>query len=138
MVPALQEAVTPIVYTRPGCGGSDALPAALAATPWSTGQAAEQLRELLSRLDVPAPRVFAGHSIGGLIIEAYASRWPGEVAGMVLVDPSSTELALGLDKPDRVFADSDDGTGIVFSWDAIAAEQRAFGRRCPLSSSAGR
>jgi pimeloyl-ACP methyl ester carboxylesterase len=40
----------------------------------------------LSAAAIPGPYVLAGHSFGGLIIRLYASTYPDEVVGMVLVD----------------------------------------------------
>lgn len=47
----------------------------------------EELRRLLDSTGVASPRILAGHSYGGLVVRAYAARYPGEVAGVVLVDP---------------------------------------------------
>ncbi len=47
----------------------------------------EELRRLLDCAGVASPRILAGHSYGGLVVKAYAARYPIEVAGMVLVDP---------------------------------------------------
>jgi pimeloyl-ACP methyl ester carboxylesterase len=44
------------------------------------------LHALLATASVPGPYVLVGHSIGGLIARLYASTYPDEVAGMVLVD----------------------------------------------------
>jgi pimeloyl-ACP methyl ester carboxylesterase len=37
---------------------------------------------------VPAPYVLVGHSLGGLYARHYAQRYPGEVSGLVLLDPA--------------------------------------------------
>jgi pimeloyl-ACP methyl ester carboxylesterase len=44
------------------------------------------LHALLDAADVPGPYVLAGHSNGGLFSLLYASRYPEQVAGMVLID----------------------------------------------------
>lgn len=41
---------------------------------------------------MPGPYVLVGHSYGGLITRLYASTYPDEVVGMVLVDVLSPEL----------------------------------------------
>jgi pimeloyl-ACP methyl ester carboxylesterase len=46
---------------------------------------------LLERAQVPGPYVLAGHSFGGLYVRTYASRYPGEVAGLVLVDSTAAK-----------------------------------------------
>ena len=40
---------------------------------------------------MPGPYVLVGHSIGGLFVRLYAHTYPGEVAGLVLVDASHEE-----------------------------------------------
>jgi pimeloyl-ACP methyl ester carboxylesterase len=44
---------------------------------------------LLDAASVPGPSVLVGHSIGGLIVDAFARRWPDQGSGMVLIDTSS-------------------------------------------------
>ncbi len=58
------------------------------------------LHALLAAARVPGPYVLAGHSNGGLFSLLYASRYPEQVAGMVLIDgvhpdyhPRSIEVA---------------------------------------------
>lgn len=48
---------------------------------------AEQLREGLRRARVKPPFVLVGHSYGGDLMRVFASQYPNEVRGMVLVDP---------------------------------------------------
>jgi pimeloyl-ACP methyl ester carboxylesterase len=52
---------------------------------------AEELHALLHKADVPPPYVLVGHSMGGYDVRLYASLYPGDVAGMVLVDASHPE-----------------------------------------------
>lgn len=54
--------------------------------------AALDLRELLQALAVKPPYVLVGHSLGGLHVRAFASLFPAEVTGLVLVDPSHEHL----------------------------------------------
>jgi pimeloyl-ACP methyl ester carboxylesterase len=44
------------------------------------------LHALLAAAAVSGPYVFVGHSVGGLLVRLYASTYPDEVGGMVLVD----------------------------------------------------
>jgi pimeloyl-ACP methyl ester carboxylesterase len=46
------------------------------------------LHALLAAASVPAPYVLVGHSLGGLVVRLYASAYPDEAAGLVLVDAS--------------------------------------------------
>jgi pimeloyl-ACP methyl ester carboxylesterase len=50
------------------------------------------LHALLHAAGVPGPFVLAGHSLGGLFVRLYASTYPGEVVGLVLVDAYSERL----------------------------------------------
>lgn len=54
--------------------------------PRTSGEAVYDLHRLLHIAGVPGPYVFVNHSTGGLIDLLYASTYPREVAGMVLVD----------------------------------------------------
>jgi pimeloyl-ACP methyl ester carboxylesterase len=46
------------------------------------------LHAALQAADVPGPYVLVGHSSGGFEARVFAQKWPGEVAGMVLLDTS--------------------------------------------------
>ena len=54
------------------------------------------LHALLHAADVPGPYVLAGHSFGGLISRLYASTYPDEVVGVILVDAFSEGVRAGL------------------------------------------
>ena len=75
-------------YDRAGYGWSEAGP-----EPRTISNITTELRELLRTAGVDPPYVLVGHSFGGLVVQLYASRFPGEVAGMVLVDSSHPKLA---------------------------------------------
>jgi pimeloyl-ACP methyl ester carboxylesterase len=49
---------------------------------------AEQLHDLLQAANVASPYILVGHSMGGYDVRLYASLYPADVAGMVLVDSS--------------------------------------------------
>lgn len=46
----------------------------------------DDLHALLTAAKVPGPYVLVGHSYGGLIVRLYASTYPNDVAGLVLID----------------------------------------------------
>ena len=69
-------------YSRPGYGASSPF-----ATPRTPTVIVEELRELLSSQGYAPPYVLVGHSMGGTYMELFAKLHPGEVAGVVLVDP---------------------------------------------------
>jgi pimeloyl-ACP methyl ester carboxylesterase len=74
-------------YDRAGMGWSDRGP-----KPRDAHQIATELHTLLMRAGVPGPYVLVGHSFGGLYVRTYAADYPGEVAGMVLVDATHPDL----------------------------------------------
>ena len=84
IAPVVARASTVCVYDRPGVGWSDA-----ADGPQDGDQIAADLHTLLDRAHVPGPYVLGGHSFGGLYVQAFAARFPEQVAGMVLLDSTS-------------------------------------------------
>jgi pimeloyl-ACP methyl ester carboxylesterase len=77
------ELTTSVVYDRAGTGWSD--PVSL---PRTLAEVTEELRALLRAADVPAPYLLVGHSLGGFYARYYATRFPAEVTGMVLMEPA--------------------------------------------------
>ena len=71
-------------YDRAWLGWSD--PASSARTTWNL---IEELHALLNTAQLPAPYILVGHSFGGMLVRAYAAKYPDLVAGLVLVDPLS-------------------------------------------------
>jgi pimeloyl-ACP methyl ester carboxylesterase len=71
-----------ISYDRAGLGWSDLRP-----SPRSLGQIVAELREALQTAAIPGPYILVGHSFGGLVVKHFAALYPGEVYGLVLVDP---------------------------------------------------
>jgi len=84
IAPAVAARTRVCVYDRPGRGWSDATD-----VPQDASQVAVDLHTLLHRAHVPGPYVLAGHSFGGLYVLTYAARYPGDVAGMVLIDSTA-------------------------------------------------
>ena len=62
--------------------------------PRTAKEMAEDLHALLMAADVPGPYVLVGHSAGGLVVRLYASAYPDEVVGMVLVDATPEDAWL--------------------------------------------
>ena len=85
------------VYDRAGKGWSDSVD-----RPQDAVHIATDLHTLLDRADVPGPYVLAGHSFGGLYVLTFASQYPDEVAGLVLLDSTApaTGPAPGTIEPD--------------------------------------
>jgi pimeloyl-ACP methyl ester carboxylesterase len=70
-------------YDRAGLGYSDP-----SSRPRSSRVIAEELHGLLQAAAVAPPYVMVGHSMGGYDVRLYASMYPKEIVGMVLVDAS--------------------------------------------------
>lgn len=70
-------------YDRAGMGWSDPAPGDALRTP---GRIARELHALLRAADIAGPYVLVGHSLAGKNVRMFALQYPGEVAGMVLVD----------------------------------------------------
>jgi pimeloyl-ACP methyl ester carboxylesterase len=90
----LRHGTMSVHYYRPGTGLSDPLPADQVGTMSTPAATAEELGVLLDGLGVPRPVVLVGHSLGGLIAQSYARRWPGEIGGLVLLDTSDWRLGI--------------------------------------------
>ena len=80
-------------YDRAGDGWSD-----LGPHPRTLRQIVYELHTLLDKAGVKPPLVLVGHSYGGWLVRLYASAYPAEVAGMVLVEA-------GADNPWRMLPD---------------------------------
>jgi pimeloyl-ACP methyl ester carboxylesterase len=99
----LQNRVAPFTrvcsYDHPGGPRSRSDPAP---TPRSARDFVADLHTLLHVAHVPGPYVLAGHSNGGLFTLLYASTYPRQVAGLVLIDavhPATIKRRLAMLKP---------------------------------------
>jgi pimeloyl-ACP methyl ester carboxylesterase len=84
--PAISARTRVCSYDRAGFGWSDAGP-----MPRTAGRIADELRRLLDAGGIPPPFVLVGHSFGGLVMRILATRWPADVAALILVDPAHPE-----------------------------------------------
>ena len=75
-------------YARVGIGKSDADAQQPPRTRW---QVVKDLHVLLEKAGIAAPLVLVGHSFGGVNARLYASLYPKEVVGMILVDSVNEE-----------------------------------------------
>jgi pimeloyl-ACP methyl ester carboxylesterase len=82
--PALAKTTRVCSYDRAGFGWSDALP-----PPRDADHIADELHGLLAAAKIGGPIVLMGHSIAGIYIRDYATRYPAEVAGLIFVDGST-------------------------------------------------
>jgi pimeloyl-ACP methyl ester carboxylesterase len=93
IAPAVARTTRVCIYDRAGHGRSDVAPRE------GTGSATE-LHALLRRGGVPGPYVVAGHSLGGMVALSFADRYPGDVAGIALLDsmhPQQSNAFAGMD-----------------------------------------
>ena len=81
LIDPLAVEATIVTYDRAGIGKSE-----LGELPAHARQAAVDLRRLLEQLNAPKPVLLVGHSYGVRVVKLYASLFPGEVGGMVLMD----------------------------------------------------
>lgn len=86
--PALARGGMVCAYDRAGYAWSDD-PVA----PRSGLQTVQQLKRALDAAGVPSPRIFVGHSMGGLLVDLYARTWPRDVAGVALIDAVGRDYA---------------------------------------------
>jgi pimeloyl-ACP methyl ester carboxylesterase len=71
-------------YDRAGLGWSEA-----GDRPYDPSRVPDELHALLRAAGVPPPYVLSGHSLGASFLRVFASRYPGEVAGLVQIDPAA-------------------------------------------------
>lgn len=49
---------------------------------------ADNLKNVLTELNIPPPYVLVGHSMGGLYARGYAGYYPKDISGIVFIDPA--------------------------------------------------
>jgi pimeloyl-ACP methyl ester carboxylesterase len=85
VIPAVVQFARIISYDRPNTIASASDPAPM---PRTADDVVADLHALLETTPDLGPYVLVGHSMGGLFARLYASQYPDEVAGLVLVDAS--------------------------------------------------
>lgn len=80
----LAEHFTVITYDRAGYGWSDPSPYARTAS-----NIVEELHTGLQKLNVSKNYILLGHSYGGMIVKAFAKKYPGEVKAIIFADAAS-------------------------------------------------
>ncbi len=98
-----------VAYDRAGLGFSK--PSAMPRTP---EQMATELHIMLRRAGFAPPYVLVGHAWGGFVVRRFASLYPDEAAGLVLVDPAHEKLGARWEELDAA------------SWLAYVRGQKTF------------
>lgn len=89
ILPALAASNRVVVYDRAGLGDSDA------ASPLTLDVEIDDLVAVMTEVG-NGPCILVGHSWGGLLAEMVSWTAPGQIAGLVLIDPSHEELLASL------------------------------------------
>jgi pimeloyl-ACP methyl ester carboxylesterase len=99
VLPAVAGFTRVVSYDRSALGLAER-----AGSPRTAEHVAQDLHRALRNAKVAPPFILVGNSAGGLYSRVFAHLYPGEVAGMVLVEPSSEEYEEWLhDKHPEVF-----------------------------------
>ena len=91
--PAVSAVTRVCSYDRAGLGWSE-----MGNTQFNAAEVPDHLHTLLERAGEPGPFVIAGHGLGAAFASLYASRFPADVAGLVLIDPPDDNEADGIDR----------------------------------------
>src|SRR4051794_11379205 len=90
--PSLATTTRVCSYDRANLPGGRSDPAP---KPQTAADIVTDLHELLSAARIPGPYVLAGHSNGGLYARLYATTYPKQVKGLVLIDTGNYPAVLG-------------------------------------------
>lgn len=83
VVPGVRDTNRTCAYDRANIGDSDK-----AAVPRTSADVVADLHQLLTAAKVAGPYLLVGHSFAGMSMRLYASTYPTDVVGLVLVDPT--------------------------------------------------
>jgi pimeloyl-ACP methyl ester carboxylesterase len=95
----IEELTRACYYDRVGLGKSDPCPKAS----YTTQDMVDDLHKLLINANIAGPYVYVAHSLAGLNARLYASQYPQDVVGMVLINvshPDQMERLLALYPPE--------------------------------------
>jgi pimeloyl-ACP methyl ester carboxylesterase len=87
VIPELAGWTRVVAYDRAGLGQSDPPPGVR-----GIQGMVDDLTHLLAALGADPPYLLAGHSFGGHIVRLFAARRPGDVAGLLLLDPQNERM----------------------------------------------
>ena len=107
-------------YDRAGYGWSDPGP-----RPRDSKRIVTELHMLLEKAAIEPPYLLAGHSFGGMNMRLYASTYPAEVAGLVLVDSSHPD-SLPYERNELGTAPADERSNQLILSYYVEPEERNF------------
>jgi pimeloyl-ACP methyl ester carboxylesterase len=97
VIPEIAKNTRVFAYDRGGYGWSDPCP-----KPRTGLRMVRELHTLLQKAGISSPYILVGHSYGGLLVRLYASQYPEEVAGIILVDGSPEDQRKHFPKPKSI------------------------------------
>ncbi len=93
MLPRISQITSVLCYSRAGRGGSE-----LAKDLRTPEAITNDLHRLLESAGYKPPYVLVGASLGGIYARIFAMRYPMDMAGLVLIDPSHERVGFELDR----------------------------------------
>lgn len=90
VIESLSQSTRVCAYDRAGYGQSEIGP-----MPRDSQRVTDELNLLLTKSSVKSPYVLVGHSLGGLHMQVFTAKYPEQVAGAVLLDPSPLAWIMG-------------------------------------------
>ncbi len=121
--PELSKTTRVCSYDRAGFGWSDPQPG-----PRDANHIADQLHALLMQVGITGPLVLMGHSIAGIYIRSYATRYPQNLAGFVFVDGSTPLQQNRFPAQIKRSSESSKYLGYVVQWAYILGVPRILGQ----------
>ncbi|MDX8367728.1 alpha/beta fold hydrolase [Cytobacillus sp. IB215665] len=70
-----------LIYDRAGLGESEK-----SSNPRTSREMVKELKELINQVKIKPPYILIGHSFGGVNARIYATKYPNEVCGLILID----------------------------------------------------
>jgi pimeloyl-ACP methyl ester carboxylesterase len=99
--PELSQFASVVAYDRAGLGRSDPAP-----EPPTAADMVSDLRALLRALGLQTPALLLGWSLSAVMVQLYASVYPADVVGLVLLDPTPDAMFAGFATHPRQLQDT--------------------------------
>jgi pimeloyl-ACP methyl ester carboxylesterase len=112
---------TSVIYDRAGTGWSDD-----ADLPRSADEVTDELRALLRAAGLRPPYLLVGHSLGGAYVQRFAQRFPGEVAGLLLLEPAHEDWDLYQPEHLRLASNPSEETELPELSDELLTQVRGY------------